>query len=276
VSDLRFLALDHPFTLSAPEPLRSVFAHALEPLSVDSGTSVPPRECGHITVAEATDGRWTFTSERAEPSPMALGSLVARVLEYVNQRAAASLTFEVPLHAAGVRTAGGGVIALAGSSGAGKSTLGAAAMLAGWGFLAEEIAAVDPVSLAVRPYHRPIGLRRGGAGALGIEYPEFDDGRYSDVYPWPVPTDRRAHDGTLLGIALVHRNDTDVAITEVGQARALAELVEHTVVPDDERVAAVFGLLDSLVRRVPIVRLAYDTPADGVGLLDELASRWES
>jgi hypothetical protein len=235
---------------------------------------LPSAEWRHITIAEAPEGRWTFTAEHSEPSPMALGSLVARVLEYVNQRAAASLTAEVPLHAAGVRADGGGVIALAGTSGAGKSTLGAAAMLAGWGFLAEEIGAVDPVSLAVRPYHRPIGLRRGGAGALGIDYPDFDDGRYSDVYPWPVPADRRAHDGTLLGIALVHRNDTDVAITEIGQARALAELVEHTVVPDDERVAAVFGLLDSLVRRVPIVRLAYDTPADGVTLLDELAARW--
>jgi hypothetical protein len=275
VSDLHFLALDHSFTLSAPEPLRSVFTDALEPLRLEPGAVLPAGERGHITVAEAPEGRWTFAAERAEPSPMAIGSLVARVLEYVNQRAAASLTAEVPVHAAGVRTAGGGVIALAGTSGAGKSTLGAAAMLAGWGFLAEEIAAVDPFSLAVRPYHRPIGLRRGGAGALGIAYPDFDDDRYSDVYPWPVPADRRAHDGTLLGIALVHRNETDVAITEIGQARALAELVEHTVVPDDERVAAVFGLLDSLVRRVPIVRLAYDTPADGVALLDELATRWE-
>jgi hypothetical protein len=82
--------------------------------------------------------------------------------------------------------------------------------------------------------------------------------------------------GTLLGVALVHRNSGDVAITEVGQARALAELVEHTVVPHDDRVVDVFRLLDSLVRRVPIVRLDYDTPADGVALLDELAQRWQT
>ena len=79
----------------------------------------------------------------------------------------------------------------------------------------------------------------------------------------------------LLGVALVHRNESEVAITEVREARGLAELVEHTVVPDDDRVADVFRLLDSLVRRIPIVRLAYDTPADGVALLDELAARWE-
>ena len=160
MSDLRFRALDHLFALSAPEPVRSLLADALEPLRVESGPEVAT-PCEDIVVAETADGSWAFTAERAEPSPMALGSLVARLLEYVNQRAAASLTAEVPLHAAGVRTDGGGVIALAGSSGAGKSTLGAAAMLAGWGFLAEEIAAVDPVSLAVRPYHRPVGLRRG-------------------------------------------------------------------------------------------------------------------
>ena len=57
-------------------------------------------------------------------------------------------------------------------------------------------------------------------------------------------------------------------------SHALKLRSSYTVVPDDERVAAVFGLLDSLVRRVPIVRLAYDTPADGVALLDELAARW--
>jgi hypothetical protein len=276
VSDPCFRALDHAFTLSAPEPVQSLLVSALDPLRWDPLAGPTSGSEERILVAAAPHDRWTFTADLAQPSPMVLGSLVARVLEYVNQRAAASLTAEVPLHAAGVRTGEGGVIALAGTSGAGKSTLGAAAMLAGWGFLAEEIAAVDPVSLAVRPYHRPIGLRRGGAGALGIEYPDVADGRYSDVYPWPVPFDRRVTDGTLLGVALVQRNEGDVAITEVGQARSLAELVEHTVVPHDERVAEVFRLLDSLVRTVPVVRLTYDTPADGVALLDELAERWQS
>jgi hypothetical protein len=38
----------------------------------------------------------------------------------------------------------------------------------------------------VRPFHRPIGLRRGGAEAIGVPYPEPSDGRFDVVYPWDV------------------------------------------------------------------------------------------
>ncbi len=160
------------------------------------------------------------------------------------------------------------MFALAGTSGAGKSTLGAAGVRAGSGFVADELAAVDPDSLFVRPYHRPIGLRRGGAAALGIEYPP--DAWCEQVYPWPVDPAMHSSGGTLHAIALVRRGDLEPSIEPVDPARALAELVEHTVVPDDEWIVPVFRGIERIVRRVPVVRLTYDTPADGVELLTRL------
>ena len=72
----------------------------------------------------------------------------------------------VPLHGSAIDSVAG-VIVLAGRSMAGKSTLAAAAVLAGYPYVADELAAISPDDFTVRPYHRPIGLRRGGASAIG-------------------------------------------------------------------------------------------------------------
>ena len=268
-------ALDVRFrvVIDADDELRSPLLLAMEPLS----ESVPPTVSEPIlelTVTADTTG-WLISWDGSETRVVSIGAALARSLEIVNQRAADALEEHIPVHAAAVRrTSEDGVIALAGSSGAGKSTLGAAAIRAGWGFVAEEIAAVHPESLQVRSFHRSIGLRHGGADALGITY-ATDDPVYSDVYPWPSPRFSRVGGGPLAGIALVDRGDHPPEVTELRPAQALVDLIEHCVVPDDDRVPHVFGSLDRLVRRVPVVRLSYRTPADGVALLDELTERWQ-
>ncbi len=259
-----YQALDHRFVLDAPDAVVAAFGDGLLiPPGVEEATS----ELIRVT---ATDDGWVLSTGTDPDMPGSPGRVLAATLEYVNRRAAMSLDGWLPLHAAAVRLDDGRCIALAGRSGSGKSTLGAAALLAGWGLLAEEIAAVDSSTLAVRPYHRPIGLRRGGAAALGISYP--DDPMFADVYPWSIPPEARAFDGQLMGIALVHRGDGHSSVEPVEPARGLAELVEHTVIPDDSRVVEGFRALERVVRAVPVVRLDYDTPADGVGLLDDLAA----
>lgn len=232
--------------------------------AAEQSATVPDAdEVARLAIAHL-DGTWEVTGGKITVAVPTEGQLVARLVELINQEAAASID-TVPLHAAAVER-GGRVIAVAGSSGAGKSTLGAAATLDGWGFVADEIAAVDPVTRRVRAYHRPIGLRRGGAEALGIEYPS--DQRFSEVYPWPVAPAMRSDDGELVAIVLVARGDA--APSTVPAARALAELMEHTVVPDLARVPAAFRMVERLVRVVPVVRVAYDTPARGVELLTRL------
>jgi hypothetical protein len=258
---VRYRGLDYPFTIDAPTLATQVTAALAGLRSLDDDG--PASALRLVSIGD----RWTVSGPGLDVETATVGAAVARLLEHVNQRAAASVA-GVPFHAAATQAPTGGVFALAGTSGAGKSTLGAGAVRAGWGFVADELAAVDPETLFVRPYHRPIGLRRGGAAALGVDYPP--DAWCDRVYPWPVDPTMHSSGGTLRAIALVTRGELEPSIEPVEPARALAELVEHTVVPDDEHIVPVFHGIEQIVRRVPVVRLCYDTPADGVELLHRL------
>ena len=184
--------------------------------------------------------------------------------------AAAVEVGHIPFHGAAIAHRDQ-VIVLTGQSGAGKSTLAAAATLAGWGYVADEVAAVDPENRAVSAYHRPIGLRREGAVALGLPFPP---GRTvpGDAVDWPVPSDSHSDGGTLhtLVVARWDRDDDAVdTVTMLDPAQAMVELLQHLVV-DDADIEACFHGIQRLVRCVPVARLVYTSPAAGVAALDAL------
>ena len=79
-------------------------------------------------------------------------------------------------------------------------------------------------------------MRRGGAAAIGVDYP--DSPRYEIVYPWDVG-DRAtlSPGGRLAGIVLVAwGSDSAPELIDVRPAQAMAELTEHTVVADENTV----------------------------------------
>ncbi len=201
---------------------------------------------------------------------MSAASDLREELDAANRAAIDAAPGCVPFHAAAIETRAG-VVAIAGRSGAGKSTLCAAAVIAGYPYVADEIAAVSPDDLHVHAFHRPIGLRRGGAAVVGVDYP--DDERYTYVYPWAV-THPVSGGGRLAGIVLVDRTGRGApSITPVEGAAALLELSQHTVIAD-ELLGVGFAGLDRIVRAVPVARLTYDTTSDALDLLGELVGRW--
>jgi hypothetical protein len=204
------------------------------------------------------------------------GSELRLELEAENLAAARAAIGCVPLHASAIDTMAG-VIALAGQSGSGKSTLTAAAVLAGYGYVADEITSVSPSDLSVRSFHRPIGLRRGGAEAIGIPYPDAPDGRYDSIYPWAVGgSGVLSSGGRLAGIVIVDRlGEGGPSLADVDGPQALVELSQHTVIPDD-RLETAFGQLDSIVRSVPVVRMTYCTTEESLSLLEQLVGRWST
>lgn len=263
-----YRGLDHTFSLDAPPPIDAIAACALAGLVV---SPTPDDDVHMITVTRTGAGGWSVGDRPWISVP--LGRAVAELLENINRAAADSVTSELPLHGATVGHEGR-YIALIGPSGSGKSTLAAAAVRAGWTFVAEEVSAVDPVARMVRSFHRPIGLRDAGATAIGVPIPSEPDGRWDEVFPWLPPESSRRHEGVLAGAVLLRRAGAAPTPTELRPAEALVALVENSVVPSDDRVPGAFRRAEQLARTIPVVRLSIGSADDGVSALHDLLRRW--
>jgi hypothetical protein len=182
---------------------------------------------------------------------------------------------DIPFHAASVDI-GGSIVAFAGESGSGKSTLCAATVLSGHRFVSDEITAVSATSGLVTPYHRPVGLRAGGSDALGIAFPDDRRSIPSAVHPWPVDVARRSDGGPLTGVFLVRWKPDAGSIIDVEPPQALVELAQHIVLSDDDALDATFRAVEALVRRIPVRRLTYGDPFEGVDLVVREVGSWSN
>lgn len=171
----------------------------------------------------------------------------------------------IPFHGAAIESSAG-VIVLAGVSGSGKSTLALAAALAGWGYVADEIAAVDPHTLHASPYHRPVGLRRQGADALGLPFPP-ERTLPGDPVDWSVDPERHSPGGIVSLIALVTWGPNEpTTCAPVEPVQAMVELMQHLAAHDDD-IPWCFRAVETIIQSVPVVRLAYDDPHTGLDAL---------
>ena len=166
----------------------------------------------------------------------------------------------------------GRAVAVVGHSGAGKSTLTAATLvMAGHPYLADELVAVDD-DLTAHPFHRPIGLRPGGAAANGITIPT---GPMVSAYPYRVGAGHRLSKAVelLLGlIVLLHRGSpesTECRVAPVAPSAALFGLCQETLGAYGlERPA--FRRIDSLIRQVDVVELHYGETGEAVARIEVL------
>ncbi len=92
--------------------------------------------------------RWTSSSSER---------IVPMVTMYLNEIAVETTRDRILFHAGAVES-DGNVIVIAGDSGRGKSTLTAALIQRGFRYLTDEVAAVEPVTLAVTPFPKAIDL----------------------------------------------------------------------------------------------------------------------
>ena len=163
-----------------------------------------------------------------EPRQMTLADsyVVTYLLWEINRLMFERTGDRVHLHGAAL-VRDGRALVLAGRSLAGKSTLAGWLTHRGWGFLTDEAALVDPDTLTVSPYWRPIGVRRPGP----LDAIVGDDGpgrRQSDLL---VPASRLgslAPAAPLACIAFPRLTRREPgSLTPVAPAAALMELTQH-------------------------------------------------
>lgn len=93
---------------------------------------------------------------------------VELVVSHLNQLAVAHTAGRLLLHAGAVERAGRAVV-IVGPSGRGKSTLTAALVLAGFAYLTDEVAAIDPSSGWIDPFPKPLSLSTATRELLGLD-----------------------------------------------------------------------------------------------------------
>jgi energy-coupling factor transporter ATP-binding protein EcfA2 len=259
-----FDALGAVVELRAARTLAPLLQGALGDLTVDRSPSI------RIDVRRNLARRWRLrtdgvTDARPGDADLAFYEAIGVVSDLAAHSAASS---DVVLHASSADVAGTAV-AIVGPSGAGKSTLAAALALAGHGFLADEVTAVGVDDGAVRPFHRPIGLRREGAAVLGIAVPE---GPYDYTFPLRMGGRAPLSDGAPLGVVMIlRRHDGDAGCELIEPARALYQLANMTLgATGNER--SMFRRVEALVRSVPVHELRCRDVADGVGLIEQVVA----
>jgi hypothetical protein len=217
----------------------------------------------------------------AARSPTAAAAADA-ALVHLNLLAVRRTEGRLLLHAGAVER-GGGVVVVAGPSGRGKSTLTAALVRSGFGYLTDELVAVDPVSGAVVPYPKGLDLAEGSRRLLGLAPGEGSAPAGPEVRVAPDTLGRLSDGGRVALVVLLADPDdgpgpvgggvvgAEEALVPLDPVEALVELLPNVF---DET----FGLpgalqhLADLVSSVPVLALPRLPLATAVAAVEQAAA----
>jgi hypothetical protein len=165
-----YQALSYRFRLDwEPTTAADVVFRALDPLEVPPfplppfdfpPIPLPPlytlrRRLGGIDgFAAYLDGVELITTQDA-------GSVADHVLWRLNREITRAVSDYFVIHAGVVMAPGVGAVVLCAPSGSGKSSLTAALVRAGFGYLSDELAPIDPVTRRVHPFPKALTLKSG-------------------------------------------------------------------------------------------------------------------
>lgn len=310
---LEFSAAGALVVIDAPQPVGELFAAAFVDLlesgpvrSAVGGRLSDLAEPLHLRVFRHGRRHWRLdASGRAPIRKVDLVTLTHECMIAINAHVAARRgVADIILHAAAfVREIDGighvgqadslqpqrTAVAVCGASGAGKSTFAAAAVLQGHHYLADEVCSIDPMSMMVAPYHRPIGLRPRSAAMLGlqldrmvraVETADTRDLDSDDSTPWPVSSGGHLATSLPLGLVAILDRDSDpagdsasaVEIEWLPPSQALVRLVGFAI-PAVGIERETFRRIERLVRDVPVAVVRYRDCREAVRLLVDSSPR---
>ncbi len=124
-------------------------------------------DVGHwYTLGSAPGGIDVWRDDEPVAHGLAPSDVAAWVVWDVNRSAAEASGEHLLFHAAALEVDGAGLL-LPGVSGSGKSTLAAALAWSGFGYLSDELVALDLTTGMFVPYPKPISLKAGSFDLLG-------------------------------------------------------------------------------------------------------------
>lgn len=215
---------------------------------------------------------WTVSRDgQRREMGVADGYVITYVLWEVTRLLFERTADRVHLHGAAL-VHDGKVVVLAGRSGAGKSTLAAWLTHRGWGFLTDEAALVDPETLIVAPFWRPINVRRPGPLDVILADVYTDDIPGGEVLVPASAIGRLADAAPLHSIAFPRITPEDqVGLISTSPAAALVELTKHFpgLIAGGR---AGFRRLARLVEAVPAYMLSFHDLDDAERTLRTLVS----
>lgn len=177
------------------------------------------------------------------------------VLAELDDLVARGATGRVVLHA-GAAELGGVVVVLVGPSGAGTSTLTAHLVQRGFGYVSDEVVALEPHTWSVTPHPRVIGLRDDAVDLLGLG--SHRTGEPGTTRVAPTELGRVSTGGTVGLVVLLTDRPEGAADRPTSRGTALLELLASThpctfevgTGPTDP-----LAVLAELVTTVPVVHL---------------------
>lgn len=177
------------------------------------------------------------------------------------------------VHAGSVTTpAGGEAMVLPAHMEAGKTTLTAGLVRAGFGYLSDEAAAIDPVTRAVYPFPKALNLEMGSMAL----FPELAEGRPThELGCWHIHADE-LRSGSLAGPAPVrwivtprYRPGAPTSLVPTSRAEGLAILLENALGLRRYRLRGV-TLLADIAREAKSYRLVSGNLDEAVAVLTDL------
>lgn len=209
-----------------------------------------------------------------------LAEAIGRVEYLVNHAAAVALADQILIHAGVVATrAGGDAILLPGPSGRGKSTLVAGLCLSGFVYASDELAVVDPVTAAARPFAKAICLKEGGwrviASAFVDASPRLVVPGEGGMTRYLTPPQLCRADASMRVRYVVLPRRSPGAATELApihRSEAIAELAEHALNLPRHGYRGVETVLQ-LAADAECYALTYDRLDGAIACLTELTGR---
>lgn len=237
-----------------------------------------------IEVRQSGRSRWgrrlyRVTADGYEVGGLYPGYCIFPLIEWgINLRIMATRCEFLQLHAASMTLRGHGFV-FAGDSGCGKSTLAATLLAAGWQYLCDEFALVDPQTLTLVPFPKALCIKAGSYEAvrkLGLRFERRRDhvkafkGRVGYINPRKVGPNSIGESVPVRFIVLPRFESGQAAtLREISRAEAAAELYRccfnKSALPE-----CGLGFITALVRQARCFRLAIGSPAQTTDILESL------